>query len=204
MRRAVLLLVVACGCEGVLPEVDLQQMIDQHKFQPYEACRYFPDGRAMQPPPPDTVPRDRPLGHADVNEGVVDGRYVDRIPLALSPTLLTTGRFAFDTYCAACHGVDGRGQSEVAKNMRLRQPPSLVDARVRDFPDGRIFQVATHGYGLMPAYDLELTTRERWAVVAYLRALQLSQSIALDDLPPPLKATTLRALEGSDPPEGDE
>jgi mono/diheme cytochrome c family protein len=192
------------GCEGVLPDVDLQQMIDQHKFQPYEACRFFPDGRAMQPPPAGTVPRDRVLGHPDVTEGVVAGRYVEHVPLPVTAALFATGRFAFDTWCAACHGVDGSGDSAVADNMELRRPPSLVDARVRAFPDGRIFQVATHGYGLMPAYDLELSTRERWAVVAYLRALQLSQGIALDELPPPLRATALHALTTPDPPEPSE
>lgn len=200
MRRAlvavalVAVALAAAGCEGVLPEFDWQQMIDQHKFQPYEACRFFADGRAMQPPPAHTVSRDRIVGRPAFTEGIVDGHYVEHSPLPMTASSLAAGQIAFDTYCAACHGLDGSGRSPVAEHMELRRPPPLVDARVRQFPDGRIFQVATHGYGLMPAYDLELTTKDRWAVVAYVRALQLSQSVALDALPPDLRGEAERAL----------
>jgi mono/diheme cytochrome c family protein len=197
VSRAVAVAVVvlaAAGCEGVLPEFDWQQMIDQHKGKPFGASSLFPDGRVMQPPPAYTVSRDRWLGRPDLTEGVVDGRYVERSPVPLTASLLVTGRFAFETYCAACHGMDGSGQSVVAVHMEQRKPPSLVDGRVRDFPDGRIFQVATRGYGLMPTYELELSVRERWAVVAYLRALQLSRAVPLDALPPQMRAAAERGI----------
>lgn len=199
MRRALVVMVLwAGGCEGVLPEFDWQQMIDQHKFQAYEACRFFADGRELQSPPPHTVSRNQIVGRADYTEGVVDGRYVERNPVPMTAASLSSGQFAFETYCAACHGLDGSGRSPVAEHMELRRPPPLVDARVRQFPDGRIFQVATHGYGLMPAYDLELTAKERWAVVDYVRALQLSQAVKLDELPPDLRAAAERALASPD------
>jgi hypothetical protein len=191
--RPTLLLFALAGCEGVLPGVDLQQMNQQHKFGPYQACAFFPDGRAMQVPPEGSVPRDAILAPA-LARGIVDGAYVAEVPLPLSRALLDSGRFGFDTYCAACHGLDGSGQSEVARNMDLRRPPPLSSGPVRDFPAGRIFQVATEGYGLMPSFAIELGLKERWAVVAYLQALQLSQAIALDRLPPDLAAAARAAL----------
>jgi mono/diheme cytochrome c family protein len=181
-KSVVALLVVAlAGCEGVLPGFDWQQMNNQPKFQPYEECRWFSDGRAMQSPPQGTVvhaPRD-PLEQASAG-----GAYLDHLPLPVTRELFTTGRFAFETYCAACHGANGSGDSEVARNMDLRRPPSLVDDRVRAFPPGRIFQVATEGYGLMPSYASELSPRERWAAVAYLMALQRAGAVDADKLPP--------------------
>ena len=193
--RALLVLVLAAaGCEGVFPEIDWQQMIDQFKFQPFEACRYFADGRAMQTPPDGTVPHDRVVGRPALTTGVVDGRYVDAIPVPLTRELLSAGRFGFQTYCAACHGLDGSGASPVATNMELRKPPSLLTEPVRSFPPGRVFQVASEGYGLMPSYSVELSTRERWAVVAYLRALQLSQAVKLSALPPAVRAEAEHTL----------
>ena len=182
------------GCENVVPEVDLQQMNSQYKLLPYAATTLFDDGRAMQPPPIGTVARDRVVGHPELTDGLVDGAYVDRIPYPLTHELMAVGRFGFETYCAACHGADGSGRSPVAHNMELRRPPPLTAEPVRSFPAGRIFQVATEGYGLMPSYALELSTRERWAVVAYLRALQLSRSVSLDALPPALRNEAERAL----------
>ncbi|HWE31040.1 MAG TPA: cytochrome c [Polyangia bacterium] len=187
-------LAIVTGCEGVVPELDLQQMNDQYKVQPYEATTLFPDGRGMQPPPPGTIAHDRVLGQPALVSGVAGGAYVDRIPLPPTRELLATGRFAYETYCAACHGLDGSGRSAVAHDMELRKPPPLTREPVRSFPAGRVFQVATEGYGLMPSYALELSTRERWAVVAWLRALQLSQSVSLDALPPRLRSDAERAL----------
>jgi mono/diheme cytochrome c family protein len=84
--------------------------------------------------------------------------------------------------CAVCHGLLGDGDSLVAKNMSQRPPPSLHQ-RVR-LEDGHYFQVVSRGFGLMPAYASELTVEERWAIVAYLRALQLSQNARPDLVPP--------------------
>jgi mono/diheme cytochrome c family protein len=186
------LLILLFGCEGVMPGVDWQQMNQQHKFQPFEACDYFPDGRAMQPPPPGTVPRERP--DEKLEQPTRGGAYLDEIPLPLTRELFARGRFAFETYCAACHGADGSGRSEVARNMELRKPPSLMDERVRRVPVGRLFQVASEGYGLMPSYALELTARERWAAVAWLRALQQAYGVSLDDLSPSLRVEALKEL----------
>jgi hypothetical protein len=82
----------------------------------------------------------------------------------------------------------GDGDSPVARNMQLRRPPSLLEARIRAQPPGRIFETITHGFGLMPAHEALLALDERWAVVAYVGALQLAQGVAVDELPASLRA----------------
>jgi mono/diheme cytochrome c family protein len=190
-----MLLVLALGCEGVLPEPDLERMIDQRSLRAYERTSLFSDGRAMRPPPPGTIARDVKLGAEAANTGVTPaGDYVDQLPFPLTRPLLERGRNRFEIYCAPCHGVRGGGATVVAANMTLRRPPSLVGPPVTEFPVGRIFQVASAGYGLMPSYQSQLTVRDRWAVVAYLRALALSQRVSLARLPPPERAQAERAL----------
>ena len=191
---AVVLAMAAAGCEGVLPSPDLERMLDQRSYRPYEATTRFADGRAMRPPPPGTISRDRTLGQPALTEGVVDGKYVEDLPVAAEPTLLARGRDRFDVFCAACHGMTGSGATPVARVMELRRPPSLIAPPVTEFPVGRVYQVVSLGYGLMPSYASELPVRDRWAVVAYLRALQLSQHVALDRLPDDLRARAEEAL----------
>jgi mono/diheme cytochrome c family protein len=98
------------------------------------------------------------------------------------------GRAKFDVICAACHGVLGTGESVVAQNMALRRPTSLHEPYVRALPPGRIYQVIRTGYGVMPPYGPWLTVEERWGVVAYVHALQLSQGVEVTTLPPELRS----------------
>ncbi len=194
--RSVLVIFAAlsAGCEGVLPGIDWQQMDPQYKFLPYSASGFFADERAMRPPPLFTVPHDSVVNAPALTEGRSDGAYLTSLPVPLTPTLLATGHVSFDTYCAACHGLGGDGESAVSSNMELRRPPSLITADVRAFPPGRIFEVATKGYGFMPSYQHQLTDEQRWAVVAYLQALQLSREVPLTALPEPVRAAAVRAL----------
>jgi mono/diheme cytochrome c family protein len=182
------------ACEGALPEPDFERMLSQRNYHAYEAAPMFADGRAMRQPPAGTVSRARRLGEPAFTAGVVGGRYVDRVQVPIDRPLLERGRDRFDVFCAACHGLLGDGVSEVARRMALRKPPSLVTAPVTAFPPGRVYQVVTEGYGLMPSYGSELPDHDRWAVVAYLGALATSQSIGLDALPAEMRARARRAL----------
>lgn len=182
------------GCEGVLPEPDFERMLSQRSYRAYEAAPMFADGRAMRPPPAGTVSRARVLDRPDLTDGVVDGRAVTTIPVPVDRARLARGRDRFDLLCATCHGVRGDGVSPVARNMELRKPPPLIEPPVTGFPPGRVFQVISVGYGLMPAYGTMLAPEDRWAVVAYLRALQLSQGVALDRLPNDVRAQARQAL----------
>jgi len=178
----------------VLPEPDFERMLSQRSYRAYEEAALFPDGRAMRPPPPGTVSRQRVLGQPALTEGLVEGRYVERIPVPVDRALLARGRDRFEIFCATCHGSRGDGVSPVAHNMELRRPPSLLDPPVIGFPPGRVFQVISAGYGLMPSYAFELGAKDRWAVVAYLSALELSQRASLDDLPAGLRTRAEEAL----------
>src|SRR5262249_30810998 len=109
---------------------------------------------------------------------------VDTIPIAVDAELLAAGRTQFEVTCAACHGLLGDGASIVAAQMALRPPPSLHSDKVRALPAGRIFQIASEGYGFMPGYRSQIPDRVRWAIVAYVRALQESQNARLSSAPP--------------------
>lgn len=195
MRRASGLLVallVAVGCDT---GEALQRMNRQAKVEAFGEDSLFKDGASMRTPPEGTVPRGSDLGDPLVTEGVVNGVYADRIPIPVTRDLFARGRERFDIYCAACHGVLGDGRTVVAARMKLRPPPSILG--VADVP-GRLYGVVAQGYGLMPSYAAQLTVEERWAIVAYLRALQRSQKSSLDDLPEALRAEALAALKAQE------
>jgi mono/diheme cytochrome c family protein len=172
------------GCGGCGQwDLDLERMIEQPKFTTYQACEVCPGGTIMMTAPAGTVPRGAPVGPAPVLLGRQAGRHVDRIPIEVTRGVLERGRNRFDIFCAACHGRLGNGVSEVAENMALRRPANLLTAPYTDYPPGRIFTAITEGYGLMRSYAGELPAADRWAVVAYVQALQLSQHVELDALP---------------------
>jgi mono/diheme cytochrome c family protein len=178
---------VVIGLPGLSCQVDLERMLDQHKYEAYEASSLFEDGRVMRRPPRGTVHRGAVIGPAELVDGSRDGQYVETIPVPVDAALLGRGQNRFRIFCGACHGALGDGASQVAENMKLRRPPSLHEPRIVGYPAGRLYRVITEGYGLMPAYAEDLAVRDRWAVVAFVQALQLSQNVALADLPPRLQ-----------------
>lgn len=181
---------------GACNEQLLNPMADhrQPRERAYRPSDFYADGTAMRPPPKGTVPRERrtmnPVLTAGISgytgamapngERVV--RYANKIPVPVTPSLLTQGRKYYDITCGTCHGPYGDGRSIVGSQMALRPPPSLLDYSNR--APGYIFEVATKGFGMMASYAAELTVEERWAVVAYIRALQVSQSVPVSELPP--------------------
>jgi mono/diheme cytochrome c family protein len=188
-RHATLLLSLAllAGCPAWDP------MQRQPKYKAYQASEFHADGLAMRAPPAGTVPYGS-VGDPALQRGVgADGRPLAQVPVPLTPLLLATGRKKFEIHCAVCHGLVGDGQSQVALNMSLRRPPSLH--LYRDVPDGYIFQVISQGFGLMPSYAAELTPEERWGVVGYVRALQLSQHASATQVPP----QDMQQLQGEAP-----
>jgi mono/diheme cytochrome c family protein len=183
VAAAIPLLALGLGCE-----IDLERMLDQHKAEAFEQSPFFADGQAMRAPPAGTVPASRQTGPVELRTGrTASGEYVSTLPVSLDAALLERGQDRFRIFCRTCHGALGDGQSPVAENMKLRRPPSLHEQRIRDYPPGRIFRVVTDGYGLMPSHADALGVRDRWAVVAFVRALQLSQSVPLAELPQSLK-----------------
>jgi hypothetical protein len=199
VTRAGLLLMAAvlsvvAACQDAWSVVDLERMIDQPRGKPFKASEYFVDGRLMRTPPEHTVPINRVLGPEPLVEGTDHGQFVSAIPMPIDRAAMLHGRTRFEIFCAACHAIDGSGDAQVARNMELRKPPSLVAEPVRSYPVGRVFRAVTHGYGLMPAYQRDLSLADRWAVVGYLRALQRSRGTTLAALPEPLRKRALEAL----------
>lgn len=188
------LLCAASGCENPIVAIEWERMVDQARGKPYKSSAYFSDGRLMQPPPAGTVSTDQVIGATPYATGLNGNEYANAIPVRVDRDVLLHGEQRFDVFCATCHGIDGSGDSIVAYNMPLRKPPSLVAEPSRSFPPGRVFQVMTDGYGLMPSYAMELSVDDRWAVVGYLRALQLSRSAELASLPKSVRDRAIGAL----------
>lgn len=181
MRAALRLLVPALLVTTACPRLDPMNT-GENKRRAYQGSDAFRDGMTMRHPPEGTVPYGSALQPAVATGIGPDGKAIAESPLAVTAASLGVGRAKFDVLCAVCHGVLGDGESQVALNMSLRKPPSLH--AYRDVGDGYIFRVISNGFGLMPSYANELTVEERWAVVGYVRALQLSQHATLDQLPP--------------------
>lgn len=182
MMRWLVISVLAAGCD-----LDLERMIDQPRFTAYEECAVCPQGTIMMQPPAGTVHRGQPLPGPAIAFGRIGAAWVTEIPVPIDRGLLLRGRDRFDIFCAACHGRLGNGVSQVGENMTLRKPPSLTRPPASEFPVGRVYAAIADGYGLMRSYAGELPVQDRWAVVAYVEALQLSQRIRVDELPPALR-----------------
>ncbi len=177
-------LVAGCRSRNVFRKLDFSwnRMQVQPRYDPYAPSPFFADGMAMRPAVPGTVAYSTVPVDGAVEDGVLDGAYVAAFPLVVTESLVERGREQFEIVCAACHGVEGDGDSVVAGFMG-RRPPSLEERRIRELPDGRIYEVIRDGYGFMPQYGTHFDLRDRWAVVAYVRALQRSRHAIVARLP---------------------
>ena len=171
---AVILLALAAACGDTTL---FDPMERQPKSRAFSANAFFEDGRSMRKPPEGTVPQERIVGQPALTAGKTGGKDVTEFPLPVSKELIAVGRKKFDIICATCHGLLGDGRSLVAANMSLRPPPSLHERKGMAL--GHYYRVVANGFGLMPGYGAELSVEERWAVVAYLAALQMSQNAPL-------------------------
>jgi mono/diheme cytochrome c family protein len=181
-----------------------ERMIRQTKYMAFQVGPFFPDGRAMRTPPGGTVPRGVIIETLVLTQGIAVGPKLEvrpgggsaDFPFPLTDEVLRLGQKRFDITCAACHGVAGDAASTVATKMQLRPPPSLHQAEIRAYTPGQLFRVVTEGYGLMPSYATLLNWEERWAVVAYVKALQLSQSATVGTLPAAVRGEIMELLAG--------
>jgi mono/diheme cytochrome c family protein len=164
----------------------------QAKLLPQKSDDFFPDGRSSQLPVPGTIARNAPYQNWPVNTGRISGltNFVDTIPLPMTPALLERGRQRFEITCSPCHGsqADGNG---ITHSFGMSIVANLHDKRILEEADGEIFDVVTYGRGLMSGYGTVMPPEDRWAVIAYLRALQRAQLGTMDDVP----ATNQAALK---------
>jgi mono/diheme cytochrome c family protein len=189
---------LSAGCTTA----DIDPMERQPKVKAYAESTLFADGRAMRQPPAGTVPRERPLEGPEAQAGaaVLADEDVTALPVPLTRALLDRGRNRFDIYCATCHGLVGDGDSVVADKMSLRVPPSLHSPHARALTVGQLYRVIVEGYGVMPSYRVELPLSDRWAVVAYVQALQRSQNARPSDVPEAERPKLGPPPAGSAPP----
>ena len=157
MKRAVLLLLALAGCH--------ENMVQQPRYDDFEAAPLFADGMVMQAPPAGTIDRSAAARLAAT----------ERPPL--TPALLERGRERFGIYCSVCHGSDGRGDG-VIPARGFPHPPSYLEPRLIAAPTAHFYDVITNGYGVMYSYADRVEPRDRWAIAAYIRALQVAGSDA--------------------------
>jgi mono/diheme cytochrome c family protein len=180
------LAVMAAGCH--------RDMWLQAKEKGGRESAFFTDGNTSQPRVPGTVAVDEADQTSAFKTGYQNGRLVANIPVRVTPELVARGRDRFEIFCTHCHGAIGDGEGMIAqRGLKLAQPPANYHTdRLRQMPDGHFFDVITNGYGVMYPFSDRLPDEEdRWAIVAYIRALQLSQTFPAERLTPELRRNVL-------------
>ena len=157
-------------------------MDQQPKFKPLQPSSFFSDGRSARTPPVDTVARGDLRTDDALYTGKVNGKDVTEFPFPVTTEVLARGHERYDIFCSVCHSRVGDGQGMIVKRG-FPQPPSYHIDRLRNAPVGHFFDVMTNGYGRMFSYAERIPVKDRWAIIAYIRALQLSQNASISDLP---------------------
>lgn len=194
-----ILVLMAAGCDRL-------DMYDQARYEPLEASSFFKDGQSARSPVEGTIARGKLREDEAYFTGKVGKQLLSQIPdmalrgrpgaeatdlddalddeqlMDLRRKLMERGRERYDIYCSVCHGRTGEGDGIVVRRG-FRRPPSFHTDRLRTTAAGHFFDVMTHGFGAMSSYANRIEARDRWAIVAYIRALQLSQNAKPEDVP---------------------
>jgi hypothetical protein len=177
-----LCIALASGCR--------QDMADQPKYNPLAPSTFFADGRSERPLVANTVARG-----SIADDFLAIPQDSNAFPLPVTPALMKRGEQRYKIFCTPCHGLQGDGNGFIA--MRgMKHPPSYHIQRLREAPVGHFYAVVTNGFGQMPSYAEQIPPRDRWAIILYIRALQLSRYAPVSELPPGLKA---KLMSGESP-----
>jgi mono/diheme cytochrome c family protein len=170
------LLLVCAGCR--------QDMHVQPRYNPFDPAGFFSDGQSARLPVPGTFPRgDLEAGQQELlYTGKVNGELAKVFPFPVTREVLERGRERFNINCAPCHGLSGDGDGMIVQRG-FRRPPSFHIEGFRAAPEGMFFDIITNGEGPMYPYGYRVAPRDRWAIIAYIRALQLSRHASIDDVP---------------------
>ena len=170
------LLLFCAGCR--------QDMHVQPRYNPYDPTDFFSDGQSARTPVAGTVPRgDLASGPQELlYTGKVNGAVVDEFPFPVTRAVLERGRERFNIYCEPCHGMTGDGDGMIVQRG-FRHPPSLHSDHLRSAHAGHFFDVISNGFGVMYPYGYRIVPHDRWAIVSYIRALQLSRQASINDVP---------------------
>jgi len=191
IRKSVLLTVCCLAFAGCNEELLRQDMANQPKYRPQAPSEFFPDGRSERPLIENTVARG-----SLVNDELVVPKDSNAFPLPINQALLDRGEARYKIYCTPCHGLQGDGNGMIV--MRgMKRPPSYDIDRLRQAPNGYYYDVITNGFGSMYSYSAQIPPKDRWAIIAYVRALQLSRNAKASELPESLRAKVSASGEGS-------
>lgn len=176
MRRTLLIVLAALSLAGCM-----RDMQNQPKYKNLRGSNFFSDGSSARLQEEGTLAQGQLRRDPAFFEGKLNGEFVKEFPIKVDRPLLERGRERYDIFCAVCHGKTGEGDGMVVQRG-FPVPPSYHSDRLRTSPDGYFYDVITNGFGRMYSYAAEIEPRDRWAVVAYIRALQRSQKTALSEL----------------------
>jgi len=161
----------------IFPDMD-----NQSKYKPQASSAFFTDGRTDRLPVQGTVARGYWGEDDHLWKGMVNGEYAKGFPVELTREFVEHGRERFAIYCTPCHGGLGDGNG-VTKSRGIAITPTYHSDRIRNMPEGQIFETITQGFGQMPSYADKLSVEERWAIIAWVRVLQRSQQASVEDVP---------------------
>ena len=159
-----------------------QDMHDAPRYEPLEASTFFANGQASRALVANTVARGLLREDTHLNEGKVNGQLATTFPMPVTADVMARGHERFNVFCSPCHGKTGSGNGMVVQRG-FRAPPSYHEDRLRNAPVGYFFDVMTTGFGAMQDYSSQVPVADRWAIAAYIRALQLSQRATVADVP---------------------
>jgi len=195
------LLAAGCtrGSTSSRPPIHLNpNMDDQPRYEAQASSDFFADGKASRAPVPGTVARGELAADPGLQTGATaDGTPLTFVPVPVDEALLARGADRYAIYCGPCHADDGSGQSMLRQRSGVATA-DLTQARLRDATDGYLFDVITHGFGLMGPYAYQLAPRDRWAVVAHVRRLQAQAGPATVEVEAPAEATVGAAPESAE------
>lgn len=180
MQRNISLAAMALGC--VVLSGCRQDMHNQPKFYPQRGTSFFADQRSARPQVANTVARNQLHENAYLYTGLVNGKEGDGMPLPVTPALLQRGQEQYNIFCTPCHSRVGNGVGMIVQRG-YKPAGNFHTDRLRNAPLGHFYSVIANGYGAMPEYGSQVEVEDRWAIVAYIRALQLSQDAKPSDVP---------------------
>jgi mono/diheme cytochrome c family protein len=178
MLALVLLLLASTACR--------QKMAVQPRYDPLEPSDFFSDGMSARPRVAGTVARGELAIDGFLASGKINGQDGDGFPFPITLAVMNRGEERFNIYCSECHSKVGDGNGMIPARG-FRRPPSFHTDTLRTAKTGHFFDVITNGFGSMPSYAAQVPVPDRWAIIAYIRALQLSQHGTMNDLPPDLR-----------------
>ena len=178
----------ACGLAiGLLASGCRQDMHDQPRYKPFAQSDFFADRRSARPLVDGTIARGHLRDDAVLYTGKAAGKPVDAFPVAVTAAVMARGQERFDIFCSPCHGRTGAGDGMIVRRG-YRKPPTFHQDRLRQAAPGYTFDVITNGFGAMPDYAQQIPVGDRWAIVAYIKALQRSQHAAAGTVPAEARA----------------